>query len=84
MTMTNVIHNYLRWFRLHQAKRAILKDGGFTPSRIPWTISAHVNGQTNGSIAPSAFISQYQREAVPHLLPEEIDDYLVIDEHPDL
>jgi hypothetical protein len=84
MTMTNVIHNYLRWFRLHQAKRAILKDGGFTPSRIPWTIPAHVNGQTNGSIPKSAFISQHQRESVPHLLPEEIDDYLVIDEHPDL
>ena len=26
MTMTNVVANYLRWFRLHQAKRAVLTD----------------------------------------------------------
>ena len=31
MTMSNVIQNYLRWFRLNQAKRAILSDGEATP-----------------------------------------------------
>jgi glycosyltransferase involved in cell wall biosynthesis len=80
MTMTNVIQNYLRWFRLHQTKRAILKEGAFTPSQIPWTIAPRVNGQTPGSIAHSSRMSQHQCEAVPLLLSEEIDDYLVIDE----
>jgi hypothetical protein len=75
-----VIQNYLRWFRLHQTKRAILKEGAFTPSQIPWTIAPRVNGQTPGSIAHSSRMSQHQCEAVPLLLSEEIDDYLVIDE----
>jgi glycosyltransferase involved in cell wall biosynthesis len=80
MTMTNVIQNYLRWFRLHQTKKAILKDGAFTPSRIPWTIAPRGDGQTPGSIARSSLISQHQSEAAPHLLSDKIDDYLVIDE----
>jgi glycosyltransferase involved in cell wall biosynthesis len=80
MTMTNVIQNYLRWFRLHQTKKAILKDGAFTPSRIPWTIAPRGDGQTPGSIARSSLVSQHQTEAAPHLLSDKIDDYLVIDE----
>jgi glycosyltransferase involved in cell wall biosynthesis len=84
MTMTNVIRNYLRWFRLHQAKRAILKDGAFTPSPIPWTIAPRPHGQTLISSAQSTLISQHQNEAVPHLLSEEIDEYLMIDELSDL
>ena len=32
MTMSNVVQNYLRWFRLHQAKRAVLDDGEPRPS----------------------------------------------------
>jgi glycosyltransferase involved in cell wall biosynthesis len=80
MTMTNVIQNYLRWFRLHQTKRAILKDRAFTPSPIAWAITPRVNGQISGSIAQSSHNSQHPCEAVPHLLSEEIDDYLVIDE----
>ena len=31
MTMKNVIANYLRWFRLHQAKRALLENGELIP-----------------------------------------------------
>ena len=83
MTMSNVIRNYLRWFGLHKAKKAILKDGAFTPSRIPWTIAPLLNKQTSGSVARSALISQHQPESVPHLLSEEDDD-LVIDELSDL
>jgi len=41
MTMTNVIENYLRWFRLHQAKRGILRNGELTPARLQWQRALH-------------------------------------------
>lgn len=34
MSMTSVIRNYLRWFRLNDAKRAVLNGGEPIPSRI--------------------------------------------------
>jgi len=37
MTMTNVVNNYLRWFRLHNAKRAI-RNGAFTSAAEPLSL----------------------------------------------
>ena len=36
MTMTNVIGNYLRWFRLHQAKKALSNGHHRSSLRSPW------------------------------------------------
>lgn len=45
MTMKSVVANYLRWFRLHQAKRAFLEDGELIPSRR-WRSGLRRNGQS--------------------------------------
>ncbi len=39
MTMTNVVNNYLRWFRLNRAKRAI-RNSGIVPSRPRFAIGS--------------------------------------------
>ncbi|MGA9585693.1 MAG: glycosyltransferase [Terracidiphilus sp.] len=80
MTMTNVIRNYLRWFRIHQAKRAIVKDGSFTPLRIEWNIAPALNERPGGSAFHSDSISQQENETSPHFLSNQLDEYLVIDE----
>ena len=48
MTMRNVIANYLRWFRLHHAKRAVLQDGELLPSRFRWQKALRRNGRSPG------------------------------------
>lgn len=48
MTMKSVIANYLRWFRLHQAKRAYLQDGELIPSRFRWRSTLGRNGHSPG------------------------------------
>lgn len=48
MTMSNVIRNYLRWFRLHRAKKAILHDGALIPPSFSWRNSLQRNGRSPG------------------------------------
>lgn len=49
MTMKNVIANYLRWFRLHQAKRAFLEDGELIRPKFGWRRNGHNPGWDLGS-----------------------------------
>lgn len=44
MTMRSVIANYLRWFRLHHAKRAISREGELIPSRFQWRNAVREHG----------------------------------------
>ncbi len=80
MTMTNVIRSYLRWFRLHQVKRAISQDDAVVASRIRWR-----NGNLGRrrsprwSLGPGLFLQQ-DDGAVPHLVSQETDDFLTVDE----
>jgi glycosyltransferase involved in cell wall biosynthesis len=80
MTMTNVIRSYLRWFRLHQAKRAISEDSSFIGSRLRWR-----NGNLGGgrsprwSLGPGLFL-QHEDGTVPHLVSQELDELLTVDE----
>lgn len=46
MTMKNVIANYLRWFRLQQAKKKILNGLSPVRSHIPWSQSVRSNGRS--------------------------------------
>ena len=62
MSMTSVIANYLRWFRLHQAKQAFLKAGELVPSRLGWRSTLRRNGQSPGWSLQSALA---QRNAAP-------------------
>lgn len=80
MTMTSVIRSYLRWFRLHQVKRTVLKDGAFTRSRIPWRLAPPLNGGTPGWNLQPSLITQREDEAVLHLLSDEVGEYPMIDE----
>lgn len=48
MTMSNVIANYLRWFKLHQAKKKILNHLSPVRSHIPWTQAMRSNGRSPG------------------------------------
>ena len=80
MTMTNVIRSYLRWFRLHQVKRAVLKGGAFTRPRIPWRLAPPLNGGTSGWNLQPSLISQREDEAVLQLLSDDIGEYPMIDE----
>jgi len=43
MTMSNVIANYLRWFKLNQAKKRVLNDLSPMRSHIPWTQAMRSN-----------------------------------------
>jgi len=46
MTMKNVIANYLRWFKLQQAKKKVLNDLSPLRSHIPWTQAMRSNGRS--------------------------------------
>lgn len=48
MTMRSVISNYLRWFRLNHAKRAVLQDSASIQSRYPWPHLLRRNGHSPG------------------------------------
>ena len=48
MTMSNVIRNYLRWFRLHQAKKAILQDSTLVTPGFSWRNSLQRIGRSPG------------------------------------
>jgi glycosyltransferase involved in cell wall biosynthesis len=80
MTMTSVIHSYLRWFRLHQAKRTISENGVHNGSRTPWKSRNLGRGHSpQWSLAPGLFL-QHEDGAVPHLVPHEADELLAMDE----
>jgi glycosyltransferase involved in cell wall biosynthesis len=80
MTMTNVIRSYLRWFRLHQAKRAIAQEGAVIGSR-----ATRRNGNLGSrhspqwTLGPGLFLQQ-EDGAVPHLVSQETDEFLMADE----
>jgi glycosyltransferase involved in cell wall biosynthesis len=46
MTMSNVIGNYLRWFKLQQAKKKMLNGMSPVGSHIPWTQSMRSDGRS--------------------------------------
>jgi glycosyltransferase involved in cell wall biosynthesis len=46
MTMSNVIGNYLRWFKLQQAKKKMLNGMSPMGSHIPWTQSMRSDGRS--------------------------------------
>jgi len=46
MTMRNVIANYLRWFRLHHAKRAISQGGEMLSSHFRWPSQVRSHGHS--------------------------------------
>lgn len=48
MSMTSVIANYLRWFRLHEAKRAFLEAGELVPSKFRLRNALRRNGHSPG------------------------------------
>ena len=80
MTMTNVIRSYLRWFRLHQAKKALAQDGARQGSRIPWSNVRRGRGHSpRWKLGPGISIEQ-DDGAVPHLVFEEADELLTLDE----
>ena len=79
MTMTNVIRSYLRWFRLHQAKKAISDNGAFVGSRLPWQKGALGRGPSpQWPLGPGLFL-QHEDGAVPHLVSHETDEFLIND-----
>jgi glycosyltransferase involved in cell wall biosynthesis len=55
MTMTNVIRNYLRWFRLHQAKKTVLNGVSPVRSHIPWTQALRSKERSPGWSLQSTF-----------------------------
>jgi len=72
MTMTNVIANYLRWFRLHRAKKAILNDMAPVRSHIPWTQALRSKGRSPGWGLQSTFPAEAEH-ASPVLIDEATD-----------
>ena len=72
MTMTNVIANYLRWFRLHRAKKAILNDMAPVRSHIPWTQALRSKGRSPGWDLQSTFPAEAEH-ASPVLIDEATD-----------
>jgi len=80
MTMTNVIQSYLRWFRVHQAKRAVSNNGRSISSRFPWGNGGLGRKRSPGwGLGPGVF-SQHEDGALPHLVFQEADDLLTVDE----
>jgi glycosyltransferase involved in cell wall biosynthesis len=61
MTMSNVIRNYLRWFRLHQAKKAILQDDTLVSPSFSWRNSLQRIGRSPGW-SLSAALSPHRTE----------------------
>ena len=62
MTMSNVIGNYLRWFRLNQAKKKILNGLSPVRSHIPWTQAMRSKGQSPGWGLQSTFPAETEGE----------------------
>jgi len=80
MTMTNVIRSYLRWFRLHQAKRAISEDNPLNGPRFPWRNGDFGRRRSpRWGLAPE-FFSAHEDGAIPHLVSQETKDLLTLDE----
>jgi hypothetical protein len=74
MTMSNVVRNYLRWFRLHQAKKAIITADGGVPSRVPGRPLLHRNDSSPGWALGDTFRIR-SREAGPRpCISEPADD----------
>ena len=72
MTMSNVIGNYLRWFRLNQAKKKILNDMSPVSSHIPWTQAMRSKDRSPGWGLQSTFPEQVENGS-PVLMASEDD-----------
>jgi glycosyltransferase involved in cell wall biosynthesis len=78
MTMTNVIQSYLRWFRLHKAKRAISETG--TKSRSSWQDGRFSpDGSPRWNLGSGLFVG-HDDGAVPHLVSQESDEFIAFEE----
>jgi len=73
MTMTNVIRNYLRWFRLHQAKKAIAMNETDSRSLLPWRQRLHHSDRSPAWNLQSTFATG-SKQTEPHLLIPETKD----------
>ncbi|HXS77133.1 MAG TPA: glycosyltransferase [Terracidiphilus sp.] len=76
MTMSNVIANYLRWFRLNQAKKTILNDMSPVGSHIPWTQALRSKECSPGWGLQSTFPAESEN-AAPLLIVNETDEAAV-------
>jgi glycosyltransferase involved in cell wall biosynthesis len=73
MTMSNVIANYLRWFKLQQAKKKILNDLSPVRSHIPWTQGMRSNGRSPHWGLQDTFPSDSE-SATPILVDEDANE----------
>jgi glycosyltransferase involved in cell wall biosynthesis len=80
MTMTSVIRSYLRWFGLHQAKRAISENGAQNKSRIPWKNGSVGRGGSPQWSLEGRFALQPEDGSVPHLVPQDAERFFALDE----
>jgi hypothetical protein len=76
MTMSNVIANYLRWFRLNQAKKTILNGMSPVRSHIPWTQALRSHERSPGWGLQSTFPAEGASGA-PVLIEDEESDTAV-------
>lgn len=63
MTMANVIGNYLRWFKLNQAKKSILNGMAPVGSHIPWTQALRSKERSPGWGLQSTFPAEEENAA---------------------
>jgi hypothetical protein len=73
MTMSNVIANYLRWFRLNQAKKTILNDISPVRSHIPWTQALRSKERSPGWGLQSTFPEESETGSPVLIVNEESD-----------
>jgi glycosyltransferase involved in cell wall biosynthesis len=64
MTITNVVNNYLRWFRLNKAKRDIRRSG-FLPSRADLRMNDEAESDPPQWQLRPTFLSQQNRDLDP-------------------
>jgi len=63
MTMTGVVNNYLRWFRLNKAKRTI-RGSGLLPSGVPCGQDGHISRSTSPELRLQSAIMTQQTDTM--------------------
>jgi len=70
MTMATVVRNYLRWFELHKAKRAIAGKGTFTRLRRRWLGPSSLDKPENGWKANGKFLPKSAATVATNHIPK--------------
>ena len=78
MTMTNVIANYLRWFRLNHAKRNLLREQTLTGSRSPEFRAPRFGGPSSTWSAESGGDKLVRNPAEPIEISAESDGNAIL------